>query len=53
MKHDTVTDNDHMELYLFCAGNYERDSSEKLVQFDAFIGITKMCLGCIIHMFNA
>ena len=51
MEHDTVTDNDHIELYLFRAGNYKIDSSEKLVEFDVFIG--KMCLRCIIHMFNA
>lgn len=53
MEHDTVTDNDHTELYLFCADNYEIDSSEKLVQFDVFIGITKMRFRCIIHTFNA
>lgn len=32
MEHDTVADNGHIELYLFCADNYETDSSEKLVR---------------------
>lgn len=32
MEHETVTDNGNIELYLFCADNYETDSSEKLVR---------------------